>query len=779
MAQDFFKVKKGIRHFGLATDPVDAEEGDFYFNSTSKKFRGFDGTTWSDVGTGSTGSSGGGTDQPADGFQAVAADTFDDAPGTGGSTVKDSLTNATHDSARGLFRLACDKSVTINTSGTTFSLSAPPGFTIAAGDIIWSDAEQTWRRIASLTNQQNGTLNQAFTNNLSGDTGMVSQAVWTEDIINLGDPAGSTAALPFASIFGALDNDSIQVEYQDSLALNDVYGDLDQTANIVVAASNSGLLADTGEPNENTFAPYFARPTAPPPDTTEYALLNNATKERMHLVFFPNPDNGSVTTAANLLEYRLSLYAQEVLSNGGFLNAGFGISDNTGLVNISSIATVFDSVLAKNVTEVTLSFDFVPGLNSGSPEGELSVLVDGQQVPREYSGVDGTKTVFWKEVSGSTRKFRLSEDFSTSEVSIEAYRRQGSIDTSSQNALDIADLKVNERNYAQNSEFRFFQRQVPGTLTSRQDDQYGPDRWYVLTSGGAVNVQTARVADSPAASPSRWCCQVRQADSTARQVGLASILSADRVTELRGQTVTFAFWVRTDTTEITTIRAALVNWTGTADSVTSDIVSSWSATPTLVANASYANTPADYTISSSWQQFTVTTTLSGSLNNLVLFVWTPNTEAQNDDFYVTQFQVVRGTAARSWSAISIPYAVDQNECEMFYEKTYQIDAGVATTDGVGAIYYRMSGNISNATFVGFTWRVRKRSGTLNGVIGTFLTYSPTSGASNNVRNSTAGADRSTTSGSAFSEVGYQLNYNGTTLTDQDIILWQYSIDAEL
>ena len=83
--------------------------------------------------------------------------------------------------------------------------------------------------------------------------------------------------------------------------------------------------------------------------------------------------------------------------------------------------------------------------------------------------------------------------------------------------------QINAFNYAQNAEFRYWQRQAPATLTSRQDDQYSADRWYVLTSGGAVNVQGARVAEVITDSPTRYVGQFRQADATARQFGIAFV----------------------------------------------------------------------------------------------------------------------------------------------------------------------------------------------------------------------------------------------------------------
>lgn len=236
-------------------------------------------------------------------------------------------------------------------------------------------------------------------------------------------------------------------------------------------------------------------------------------------------------------------------------------------------------------------------------------------------------------------------------------------------------------NYAQNAEFRYFQRQTPGTLTSYSDDNYGPDRWYVLNSGG--NTQVARVTEVISSSPSPYVCQVRQADGSSQRFGIAQILESDRCVRLRGKKVNFSFWARTDGTEVTNLRAALVEWTGTADSVTSDIVSSWAATPTLIANATAVNTPADLALTGTMAQFNITATLGSSFNNLILFVWSSAAEAQNDDFYITQVQLIEGTAPAPWTVVSKTQEEDLRECRRFYEKSYDTDTVIASATDAG------------------------------------------------------------------------------------------------
>lgn len=346
------------------------------------------------------------------------------------------------------------------------------------------------------------------------------------------------------------------------------------------------------------------------------------------------------------------------------------------------------------------------------------------------------------------------------------------IDDSQENANKIAtlesemlDVQSKIKNYAQNAEFRFWQRQVPATLTSRQDDQYSADRWYVLTSGGAVNVDGARVQDAPSISPSRYCGQFRQADATARQFGIAQILEADRVWELRGKKVTLNFWAKTDGTEVPNIRAGIVEWTGTADSVTSDLVTSWAATPTLDANLNLANTPQDLVLSGNWAQFSVTVTLSQSFTNLVLFFWTPAAEDQNDDFYVTQVQLVQGETVYPWYGISLSFEKDLQECRRFYEKSYDLEAAPGTTTEDGALSWTTSGTTLR---ISEPYKEEKR------VVGTVTAYNPVTGTVGQFRTGSGNQAASIALCSANKFV-----LDGSASGDQLIGRVHWTADAEL
>jgi len=212
-------------------------------------------------GSGAGGGSGGGDGvlEPAPGFQALEIDDFSELPSSADSKV-DSSTSATHSVADAMFELKCDKTRSMSTTGTSYFLNgATTGFTLAVGDIIWHNAGSVWRKVVGITNATSGTLDAVFPVDLILTPVMISQAVHTKDIVNLGDASQKTRPRDFFS--GNVS--PIFVDYQDSLDSGDEIADFTDEARVVFAASNYGDIDDVGFPNSYRFEPIFARPQAP------------------------------------------------------------------------------------------------------------------------------------------------------------------------------------------------------------------------------------------------------------------------------------------------------------------------------------------------------------------------------------------------------------------------------------------------------------------------------------------------------------------------------------
>lgn len=167
--------------------------------------------------------------------------------------------------------------------------------------------------------------------------------------------------------------------------------------------------------------------------------------------------------------------------------------------------------------------------------------------------------------------------------------------------------------------------------TSTADDAYGgPDGWYTLVQTGAVSV--AQGTNLENTSP--FYERVTQSQASAQRMGRAQIIESANCRHMRGQSIVLSFTAQMSTS--TNLRYAILEWTSTADSVTSDIVNDWTSSTYTAGNffissnvnvlavgvtALTANTPATVTA--------LAATVGSSMNNLIVFYWTESTAAQN------------------------------------------------------------------------------------------------------------------------------------------------------
>jgi hypothetical protein len=191
-----------------------------------------------------------------------------------------------------------------------------------------------------------------------------------------------------------------------------------------------------------------------------------------------------------------------------------------------------------------------------------------------------------------------------------------------------------------------------GTATNDvSDDNYGPCvLWNVLNDAGVgAAPDIAGVAGGTADPFTRYLqCTL---DATA-QVGFVQFLTAQQSKAYRGATVSLSadLWG----TGISNVRMAVIYWTGTADSVTSDVVGTWGAgNPTLATNWSYIGTPADIAITTTRARKSVQNlTIPTNAINLAVFIWLPAQEASTDVLNIARVKLEPGAAATDFVARS-------------------------------------------------------------------------------------------------------------------------------
>jgi hypothetical protein len=290
-------------------------------------------------------------------------------------------------------------------------------------------------------------------------------------------------------------------------------------------------------------------------------------------------------------------------------------------------------------------------------------------------------------------------------------------DGSSMTFQSSSNSQLIQQNYIRNADFRFFQRQVPTTLTTvnytgTTYPAYGPDGWRLLSSQNALsNTSSAQVSASGSGTivRSQYAAQVRQASASSSQFGLVQYLEQADVISLQGKQVTFAVYIKANTN--LNVRMGIVEWSGTADTLTANPVSSWAATPTLTANYAFDNTPTDFAVTTTYQLFSVTVTLGTSYNNLALMLWTSANQAQNTDIFILQPQLVIGSTPVDFAKIQKPVTYDMMIAQRYFEKNVALThAPLDTSENPGTVLGGLTNTYSANKVTGFvTFKVEKRA----------------------------------------------------------------------
>ncbi len=322
------------------------------------------------------------------------------------------------------------------------------------------------------------------------------------------------------------------------------------------------------------------------------------------------------------------------------------------------------------------------------------------------------------------------------------------------------------RNLLLNPEFWLFQRTDPSTPTARTDTQYGPDRWKMLMENTGVNI--SRSTSAPANS--RYALLLAKSTSTGR-MGMVQILEASDSVALRNKMVSFKISVQSPSSNVASVRVALLSWSGTADTVTADPISAWASTPTYAANFTQV-AATESVVSNAYRDVKVSAIVPGSCNNLIVFVWTPDQEASGDS-------LLMGGAVLSLGASPILFNRRQDEfelnmCQRYFEKSLGVDIAPLssgdTTQGFEGFRQSEPGTAEGKA----TFKVKKRITPTIGLYNEGNANGPGNisqrGVSANIPSATA--DRHNTTGiSRVSAAGIS--------TGTAIVTFHYTAEAEL
>ena len=270
--------------------------------------------------------------------------------------------------------------------------------------------------------------------------------------------------------------------------------------------------------------------------------------------------------------------------------------------------------------------------------------------------------------------------------------------------------------------------------TSTADDAYGgPDRWYTLVQTGAISVSQGTNGEDGTPFYER----LTQSQASGQRMGRAQIIESANCREFRGRAVALSARVRLSASA--NLRYAILEWTGTADAVTSDVVNDWTSSTYTAGNFFNSTTLNVLGVGSvaltadTWADITALTATCGStMNNLIVFFWTEGTVAQNVTLDLAKRKMNLGSVASPFYPPNI--TTEELACMRYFEKTFsRLTAPAQNAGSEGVLFSPAVGTDNND--LSFMWRfkVEKRS------TSTYTTYNPQA-ANASARNINAGTD---------------------------------------
>lgn len=133
------------------------------------------------------------------------------------------------------------------------------------------------------------------------------------------------------------------------------------------------------------------------------------------------------------------------------------------------------------------------------------------------------------------------------------------------------DARIAKPNHVPNGEFQIWQEgtTINSTTTpANNDDTYVSEHVVLLSDGNDVVDVSQETSAVPTGAPAAIKLDVETANL---KFGIAFLLENKRAAKLASDTVSLSFQARNSGATIGAIRAGVASWTGTADSITSDL----------------------------------------------------------------------------------------------------------------------------------------------------------------------------------------------------------------
>ena len=284
-------------------------------------------------------------------------------------------------------------------------------------------------------------------------------------------------------------------------------------------------------------------------------------------------------------------------------------------------------------------------------------------------------------------------------------------------ALNTLNTKATSKNILINGDMSVAQRGISfdsSTTPANNDDTYLIDRTILLSDGNDI-ADITQDTDAPTGFRFSWKFDVETAN---KKMGLVKIIEAKNAQHIIDGTASLSFYVKGDG-NLANIRAAILAWDSTADTVTSDVISAWAASgtnPTWATNWTAENIPANIALTDGWVRQSIENISIDTANaeNIAVVIWLDDTDAEvGESFQITGIQLEEGSVATAFEYKD--FGTKLAQCLRYYERigdsgsVFMIGAGLwgGTTSATGILEYWDKRTTPTIADVG-TFAVRSR-----------------------------------------------------------------------
>jgi hypothetical protein len=205
-----------------------------------------------------------------------------------------------------------------------------------------------------------------------------------------------------------------------------------------------------------------------------------------------------------------------------------------------------------------------------------------------------------------------------------------------------------------NGDFMVWERGISFVAAANNDDSYTADRWILLSDGNDIVDVTRQAGDTDTSIYSIGL----DVETIDKKFGIVQIIeqkNCSALGDIPTAAVSLSFKAKVaGSGKLDNVKAAVISWSSTADSVTSDIVSAWNVegtVPTLATNWTYENTAANLSVTTSWAEYKIENISvdTAGTNNVAVFIWSDVTDTDAGDFlYITDVQLEPGATANAF-----------------------------------------------------------------------------------------------------------------------------------